>query len=406
MQQRLWSKNFTLIILGTIISAIGGIGLSLALSVTVYDHTQSTWLTGLYSALTMIPTILLPVLVSPIIDRFSRKKIIYRLDYFMGFMFLVFSFITKSGYFNYYFYIGMGVIMTINGIVYHLAYDSLFPNLIPKGMLQKGYAVGNLVYPLTSVVVLPVATLIFKHFGVSFMFALEGILLIVAATFERFIQIDESTKDVITLNIKSHFQDIKEGFLYLFQEKGIWNIYLFFVVMMFADGLNVLIYPFFEQHATLTLIQYSLLLSLQSAGYMFGGFIHYYVKIPTHLRYAISVCVYLAFAFFDAIFFLMPFVIMVVMKFVLGILGMNSANIRVTSINAYIDDTKRGRINAVYQTMIGLAILLGKLCAGWLGEHYSFVQIGLLYGSIIFMGVLIFVIGKKNAIKPLFNREV
>lgn len=90
MQQRLWSKNFTLIILGTIISAIGGIGLSLALSVTVYDHTQSTWLTGLYSALTMIPTILLPVLVSPIIDRFSRKKIIYRLDYFMGFMFLVF----------------------------------------------------------------------------------------------------------------------------------------------------------------------------------------------------------------------------------------------------------------------------------------------------------------------------
>ena len=56
MQQKLWHKNFTLIILGTIISAIGGVGLSLALSVTIYDQTQSTWLTGLYSALTILPT--------------------------------------------------------------------------------------------------------------------------------------------------------------------------------------------------------------------------------------------------------------------------------------------------------------------------------------------------------------
>ena len=75
MQQKLWNKNFSLIILGTIISAIGGVGLSLALSVTVYDETQSTWLTGLYSALTILPTLLLPILVSPFIDRFSRKKI-------------------------------------------------------------------------------------------------------------------------------------------------------------------------------------------------------------------------------------------------------------------------------------------------------------------------------------------
>lgn len=406
MQHKLWQKNFTLIILGTIISAIGGVGLSLALSVTVYDQTQSTWLTGLYSALTIIPTILLPILVSPIIDRFSRKKMIYRLDYFMGGMFLVFAFITRSGYFNFYVYVVMGLIMTLNGIIYNLAYDSLFPNLIPKGMLQKGYAVGNLIYPLTNVLVLPVATLVFKHFGVSFMFAIEGILLIIAATFEQFIDIDENLGKSLKLNLKSHMEDITEGFRYLLREKGIWNVYLFFFVMMFADGLNLLIYPFFEKHETLTLIHYSILLSLQSAGYMFGGFLHYFIKIPTHMRYMISLIVYSVFAVTDALFFLMPLYVMILIKFLLGILGMNSANIRITSINAYIDDSKRGRINAVYTTMVGTSILLGKLFTGWLGEFMSFVEVGMLYSVIVLMGILLFIVKQSPSVKHLYNREV
>ena len=260
MKETLWSKNFTLIMLGTVISAIGGVGLSLALSVTVYDNTQSTWLTGLYSALTIIPSILLPVLISPIVDKYSRKSIIVTLDLILGIVFLIFAWLTKTGYFNFYFYVLMGLIMNVNGVIYSLAYDSLFPNLIPKGMFQKGYAIGNLIYPLTNVVVLPLATVIFHYFGVAFMFMLEGVLLIIASTFERRIDIVETTKEKIVFNVKSHFKDIREGFRYLKQEKAIWNVYLFFVIIMFADGINILIYPFFENSATLSVVDYSLLL--------------------------------------------------------------------------------------------------------------------------------------------------
>jgi MFS family permease len=405
MKQQLWTKNFTLIIIGTMISAIGGVGLNLALSVTIYDNTGSTWLTGIYSALTMVPTIFLPILVSPIIDRYSRKNMIVRLDYALGTLFIIFALITNAISFNYYLYIVIGFIITLNSVVYSLAYNSLFPNLIPKGMMQKGYAIGNLIYPLTNVLILPIATVIFKHFGVSILFAIEGVLLIVAATFERFIEVEE-IKNKVSFEVSSHFKDIKEGFSYLLNEKGIWNVYLFFVVMMFADNITLLIYPFFEQHPNLTLIQYSLLLSLQSAGYMLGGVLHFKIKIPTHLRYIISVGVYFTFAIFDAVFFLMPFVIMVVIKVILGIIGMNSANIRVTSINAYIDDDKRGRLNAVYQTMIGVAMVLGKLVTGWLGSRFSYVQISILYGLFIASAVIFFIIRNKVHVQLLYNREV
>lgn len=405
MKKQLWTKNFSLIIIGTIITAIGGVGLNLALSVTIYDNTQSTWLTGIYSAITMIPTIFLPILVSPIVDRYSRRRIIYRLDYLMGSLFICFAVIIKIIDFNYYFFMAIGVITTLNSVVYKLAYNSLFPNLIPKGMLQKGYAIGNLIYPLTNVIILPIATYVFKHFGVFFIFAIEGVLLIVAATFERFIDFEESSKTG-KFQVSEHVKDIQEGFKYLLKEKGIWNVYLFFVVMMFADTMNILVYPFFEQHNQLTVIQYSFLLSLQSAGYMFGGVLHYKIKIPTHLRYALSVVVYLAFALFDAVFFLVPFAMMVFIKFMLGILGMNSANIRVTSVNAYIDDDKRGRLNAVFQTLVGVAMVIGKLCTGWLGDKLSFAQIGFLYGGMIALGVFVFIIRNSAHVKFLYNREI
>lgn len=402
----LWTKNFTFIISGTIVSAIGGVGLNLALSVTVYNNTQSTWLMGLYSAITIIPGMILPVLMSPFIDRYPRKKIIVRQDLFMGIVFIFFAWWTHIRAFDFYFYLLMGLVISINGVIYGLAYDSLFPNLIPEGMFQKGYAIGNLIFPLTNVVVLPVATLVFKHFGVPSLFLVEGFLLLIAVLFEMQIEITETTKKVDGNPVKNHFTDIKQGFDYIRQEKCIGYVYVFFVVMMFAHGVNVLIYPFFVQSSSLQVMNYAFLLSFESAGYMLGGLMHYFIKIPTHLRYGISVIVYGTFAVFGGTFFFMPFILMLITKFVLGFIGMNSANIRVTSINHYIDDGMRGRLNAIFQTLVSMATLLGKLIAGYLGEKLSYEMIGLIYGSLIGIGILLFIIGKKSVVMPLYNQEL
>lgn len=58
-QKSLWTKNFTIIFMGSILSALGGIGLNVALGVMIFDNTQSTFLSSLYIALTSIPTLVL-----------------------------------------------------------------------------------------------------------------------------------------------------------------------------------------------------------------------------------------------------------------------------------------------------------------------------------------------------------
>ena len=55
MKQKLWTKNFTIITLGTLISAIGDAAMALALSLVVFDQTRSTWLSGLYAAISILP---------------------------------------------------------------------------------------------------------------------------------------------------------------------------------------------------------------------------------------------------------------------------------------------------------------------------------------------------------------
>lgn len=406
MSQKLWTKNFTIMMIGTIISAIGGVGLSLALSVTVYDNTSSTLLTGIYSAITIIPSVVLPLFLGPLIDRYSRKKVIVRSDAIMGIIFLIFAVLTKSGHFNYYFYIGIGIIMNVNSVIYMLAYDSLFPNLIPKGMYQKGYSIATLIYPLTNVLILPIATMVFQRFGVAMLFLVEGVLLIIASSFESFIDIEEQFVMKERFKLPTYIGDIKAGFQYLTQEKGIWSVYLFFVVMMFSDGVSVLIYPFFEKSSTLTIVNYSLLLSLQSGGYMFGGFFHYFVKLPTDKRFLISLVVYSMFAIFGGLFFFMPFYLMLAVKFLLGFGGMNSANIRVSSINHYIKDEMRGRINAVYHMMISIAMILGRFFAGWLGEVLSYEFVAIIFGIFILLGVHRLILPNRHAVKVLYNREV
>jgi hypothetical protein len=85
---------------------------------------------------------------------------------------------------------------------------------------------------------------------------------------------------------------------------------------------------------------------------------------------------------------------------------MNSANIRVTSINSYIDDSMRGRLNAVYMTMVLGAQMLGQLSVGWLAERLPIPYVALICGGLNMAGIFFFVIRNAGVIRPLYNRTV
>lgn len=79
--QGLWTWDFTIIALGSIVSLVGGVLSSFAMSMMVLDYTGSVFLYTLFNAAYQIPMLLCPVLAGPYLDRMSRKRVIYRLDF-------------------------------------------------------------------------------------------------------------------------------------------------------------------------------------------------------------------------------------------------------------------------------------------------------------------------------------
>ena len=85
----LWTRDFTLVTVASALGAIGAIASSFALSFLVFDETGSTLASALIVAIQFVPSLLLPLLFGPIMDRLPRKPFLVGGDLVNGIMYAV-----------------------------------------------------------------------------------------------------------------------------------------------------------------------------------------------------------------------------------------------------------------------------------------------------------------------------
>ena len=137
----LWTRDFTIITLGSVISMFGNAMSGFALSLLVLDYTGSTLLYSIYIVLFTLPQIIMPVLFGAWMDRFSRKKTIYTLDFISAGIYALAGFLLSKGWFSFPFLAaGVFIVGSINS-VYMVAFQSFYPLLITKGNYQKAYSI-------------------------------------------------------------------------------------------------------------------------------------------------------------------------------------------------------------------------------------------------------------------------
>lgn len=93
---KLWHKDFTLVIIGQIISLFGNAVLRFALPLYILEQSGSPALFGQISALSFLPMILLSPVGGIIADRVNKQRIMVVLDFITAT--LVFGYIVISGY--------------------------------------------------------------------------------------------------------------------------------------------------------------------------------------------------------------------------------------------------------------------------------------------------------------------
>ena len=128
----LWTRDFTIITLGSVISMLGNSMSGFALSLLVLDYTGSNLLYAIYIATFTLPQIVMPIFSGAILDRFSRKKTIYTLDFLSSGVYLVAALILSRGWFSFpMLAVFCFIIGSINSI-YYVAYDSFYHLLISE----------------------------------------------------------------------------------------------------------------------------------------------------------------------------------------------------------------------------------------------------------------------------------
>ena len=406
MKNTLWTKNFTIITLGTVISAVGGVAMGFALSFVVFDHTGSTLMMALFAAASSLPGIILPVLLSPYLDNFRRKPVIVGLDYLSAVIYLLFGLYLLKHSFSLPLYLLFSLACGSIGSVYNLAYESLYPNLIPEGFAQKGYTVSGMLYPTVTMVMTPVASILYTRLGLGVLCLGEGLLLAAAASVETQIKVEEHTKPGGKFSFSDYIGDFKEGFRYLKKEKGLLRIYGYMPITQgISQATEPLIRAWFRTAPGLNLTMYALFTTAEFIGRSIGGLVHYKFEIPPEKRFSLAYLVYVTYNIMDTVLLWLGFPLMLVNRGICGFLGINSATLRASSVQNYLPDNMRAKVNAVFNMLYALVPTLLTLAVGALGEMMDYrLCVTLVSAAGLLPCYLIMWRGRED-VKKVYNRK-
>ncbi|MDD3122426.1 MAG: MFS transporter [Candidatus Izemoplasmatales bacterium] len=407
---QLWNKNFTILTIGSFISALGSAAAGISFSVLIFIETQSPLLLAIFTIANIIPRLISNFVVGPFVDRHSRVKMIYLIDFFYSVIFAIIAIILFTGFFNVWAFMAVAGFIGVIDTLYQTAFMSLFPEVIPKGRHSQAYSISSLIWPISAAIMAPVAMLFIDKFvyGVAILMVFNAVTFVVTATMETMIHAEEklNTSPVIRFQFVS---DLKEGLDYFKKEKGILGIGLLFMVFSFVYSVSDLLkMPYFQQSSVYTLVNFSFLISAGAIGRVVGGLFHYFVKLPTHSKFKIAVVVYFTVEILNAVMLFTPYFMMIIFSFIIGALSVTSFNIRMAATQTYIPSEKRGRVNSVQNLLWNMGAIIGTVIIGLVAEYTDLSYRVIILGVAVFSISAIFLIPirSKQEFMKIYNVEV
>lgn len=412
-ENTLWTRDFTIITVGSLVSMLGNDASGFVMSLMVLDFTGSTLYYAIYMAVYMLPSVVMPILSGPFLDRFSRKRAIYTLDFISAGLFTLIAAALGLGYFNFPLLAAVTFLMGCIDSVYQVAYASFYPMLISPGNYTKAYSIASTLETMTFVIT-PVATFVYKQVGPVWLFAFNACTYLLAAVMETKIsaveqyvaeKAAETAKKAGSL-LSQFWADFKEGIAFLLEHKGLLAITLYFTISsMCGSAENVLGLPFFKNTFENGEYWFVLIMGAATVGRMIGGVLHYKLTFPTEKKYAIALTVYITISIIGGFYLFTGIPVMMICMFCVGILGVTSYNIRISATQNFVEDGKKGRFNGIFNTLCTVGALAGQLIAGALST--VFPERGVVAGfyAVCLAAAVLIIGGSKKSVSEIYNQQ-
>ena len=406
----LWTRDFTIITLGSVVSMVGNSLSGFAMSLMVLDYTSSSLFYAIYIMVFTLPQLIVPVFSGAILDRFSRKKTIYTLDYISSILYLAVGLLLFNGWFNYPLFALFVFILGSIQSIYQVAYQSFYPMLITEGNFSKAYSVASMLESVT-VFIVPVSTLVYNVFGIGPLMLANALCFFIAATVETRIKTEEkyvADQKATEEKNKIHqmLSDTKKGFEYLWQEKGLFFIALYFLFSSISGGASNVIYlPYMKANFAHGEYYYLLFGGFMMLGRVITSSWHYRNKLPVNKKFLITFIVYTTLSLINGALLYLPLALMFILGFIQGCMGVTSYTIRISATQSYVPDEKKGRFNGAFNMLSVLGCLIGEGIAGVLSELMDMRLVVVLVEVVVFASAVLIMGGGRKSVAPIYNRE-
>ena len=404
----LWTRDFTIITLGSVISMFGNAMAGFAVSLFVLDYTNTPLYYALYVFLYTLPQLAAPLIAGPLMDRFSRRKTIYALDFLSAAIYVFMGLAIHLGLFRFWLLAVLTLVIGTINSTYQVAYESFYPMLITEGNFSRAYSIAGTLETLSAVMI-PVSLFLYKQFGLSPLLLINGLCFLGAAVCEtriRDVERERGLNKEESYSLSAYWTDAKEGVRYLWGEKGLLCVTLYFIVSSFAGGAEAVItLPYFKGAFENGEWIYMTTWGFSVAGRGIGGLLQYKIKYPAAVKYGLALAVYIIINVLEGSYLFLPVNGMRAACFLVGILGVTSYTIRSSATQSYVPDDRKGRFNGAFIMLTTSGSLLGELLAGACTAFWPMRTILAVFMGVALAAALAIIGGGKKHVKPLYNRD-
>ena len=418
------NKNFVLLFLGALVSNIGNIFCSFAISYWILDITNNNAvIQGAYLGVCGISYLVFSLFGGVLSDRFNKAKLLYLCDYAKAIVVaacaLVILLNKENNTLNVIMLFIGGILSNFIAAIFSPASASILPLLVKEEQLQQANSYYSILSSLQSIIGICLAAIMYSLIPITTLFFIVAVCYFLSAVSEMFIKYQHKISEN-KLTLKTTFEDIKEGFVYIKTKKALLaflpvlillnffitpvaqNFISYFVMTDVASNPNYLFHEvinpemwgsLFSVAVSIATIIFSIVVSTKQVNKNTGRNVSIWLVV---LGLLISVMAVSYFVFVDLNDLLNVFlVIFVSIGFLLG-MNLSFVNIpMMTVIQIITDKDKLGKVSSITDLVSQGLVPISTLIAGFVIQYLGSSAI-LLVSAAGLLVVAVVALAKKS----------
>jgi Arabinose efflux permease len=285
-KDKLWTKDFSLIWQGQLVSTMGDASYSIALGFWILQATGSTALMGTLMAVSALPGILISPFAGVWIERVNRKRLLIVMDFLRGISMLIIAYAAFTNRLAVWMMFAAGILLSACGAVFRPGINSSIPEMVPIFRLTNANSILSIASTGSNMFGNIAGGFLYQLLGAPLLFLFNGLSYFFSGSSLTFVKIPKSK----TKTQLKFFRDMLDGFCYVWKQKGLRYILMITAILNFFFFTAIVLFlPLFQQTAYLGAGRYGISMACFMGGAMAGFLFTSVIKIPWQKRLSLFI---------------------------------------------------------------------------------------------------------------------